>query len=58
MPSQSKSQHNLMVAVAHNPKFAAQARIPQSVGRDFEAADKKAGKFESRKKKFYKKKQD
>lgn len=28
-----------MEAVAHNPKFAKKAKIPQSVGRDFVAAD-------------------
>jgi len=31
-----------MEAVAHDPKFAAKAGIPQSVGKDFVAAD--AGK--------------
>ena len=40
MPSKSKAQHNLMEAVAHNPKFAKKAGIPQSVGKDFAKADK------------------
>lgn len=40
MPSQSKKQHNLMAAVANNPKFAKKVGIPQSVGKEFEAADK------------------
>ena len=40
MPSVSKKQHNLMAAVAHNPAFAKKAGIPQSVGKDFTAADK------------------
>lgn len=34
-----------MRAVAHNPKFAKKVGIPQSVGRDFAAADKRAGKY-------------
>jgi len=40
MPSSSKKQHNLMAAVAHNPAFAKKVGIPQSVGKDFSAADK------------------
>lgn len=40
MPSESKKQHNFMAAVAHNPKFAKQAGVPQSVGKDFVEADK------------------
>ena len=40
MPSVSKSQHNFMEAVAHNPAFAKKAGVPQSVGKDFSAADK------------------
>ena len=40
MPSVSKKQHNLMAAVANNPKFAKKTGIPQSVGKDFLAADK------------------
>lgn len=40
MPSTSKKQHNLMAAVAHNPAFAKRVGIPQSVGKDFTAADK------------------
>ena len=55
IPSTSKKQHNLMDAVANNPEFAAKAGIPQSVGKDFSAADKKASRFQSRKSKFYKK---
>ena len=42
MPSKSAKQHNLMEAVAHSPKFAKKVGIPQSVGKDFAAADKKA----------------
>jgi hypothetical protein len=40
MPSKSKKQHNLMAAVANNPKFAKQVGIPQSVGEDYVEADK------------------
>jgi hypothetical protein len=40
MPSKSKSQHNLMQAVAHSPAFAKKVGIPTSVGKDFAAADK------------------
>ena len=40
MPSVSKKQHNLMAAVAHSPAFAKKVGIPQSVGKDFSAADK------------------
>ena len=40
MPSVSKKQHNFMAAVANNPKFAKKAGVPQSVGKDFSAADK------------------
>jgi len=40
MPSKSKSQHNLMEAVAHSPAFAKKVGIPQSVGKDFSEADK------------------
>lgn len=40
MPSVSKKQHNLMEAVAHNRSFAKRVGIPQSVGKDFAAADK------------------
>ena len=46
MPSKSRKQHKLMDAVAHNPAFAKKAGIPQSVGKDFAAADKATGKFQ------------
>ena len=39
MPSTSRKQHNLMAAVANNPKFADKVGIPQSVGKDFVKAD-------------------
>ena len=40
MPSKSKAQHNLMMAVAHSPAFAKKVGIPQSVGKEFNEADK------------------
>lgn len=42
MPSVSKSQQNLMRAAAHTP--GGYGGVPMSVGSDFVAADKKAGK--------------
>ena len=41
MPSVSRKQHDFMAAVANNPAFAKKAGVPQSVGQDFAAADKK-----------------
>lgn len=40
MPSTSKKQHNFMAAVAHNPAFAKKVGVSQSVGKDFNTADK------------------
>jgi hypothetical protein len=40
MPSTSKKQHNFMAAVANSPKFAKKVGVPQSVGKDFNEADK------------------
>jgi len=40
MPSTSKKQHNFMEAIAHNAAFAKKVGVPQSVGKDFSAADK------------------
>jgi hypothetical protein len=40
MPSTSKKQHNFMAAVANNPAFAKKVGVPQSVGQDFNKADK------------------
>jgi hypothetical protein len=51
MPSMSRKQHNFMMAVAHSPKFAKKAGVPQKVGMDFEAADKKTDKFKPKVKK-------
>jgi len=40
MPSTSKKQRNFMAAIAHNPAFAKKVGVPQSVGKDFNEADK------------------
>ncbi len=40
MPSTSTKQRNFMAAVAHNPAFAKKTGVPQSVGKDFNQADK------------------
>ena len=40
MPSKSDAQHRLMQAVAHSPAFAKKVGIPQSVGKEYYAADK------------------
>jgi len=40
VPSTSKKQHNFMAAVANNPAFAKKAGVPQSVGKEFNQADK------------------
>ena len=40
MPSTSRKQHNFMAAVANNPSFAKKVGVPQSVGKDFNQADK------------------
>jgi len=41
MPSKSPAQAHLMRAVAHNPQFARKIGVPQSVGKEFAAADKR-----------------
>lgn len=43
MPSKSIAQAQLFAAAAHDPKIAKDAGIDQSVARDFNKADKKAG---------------
>lgn len=41
MPSTSKKQEKMMRAVAHSPAFAKKVGIPQSVGKEFHAADQR-----------------
>jgi hypothetical protein len=40
MPSSSKKQSRFMAAVAHSPSFAKKVGVSQSVGKDFNTADK------------------
>ena len=39
MPSKSPAMRRLMAAVAHSPSFAKKVGVPQSVGREYNAAD-------------------
>jgi hypothetical protein len=41
MPSVSAKQKRFMQAAAHNPKFAKEAGIPQSVAKEFNRADQR-----------------
>ena len=51
MPSKSKKQARTMRAAAHDPALAKRLNIPQSVAKDFMAADrKKAGKAKGKRK--------
>lgn len=45
MPSKSQKQHNLMAAAANSEKAAKKTGVPQSVAREYLAADKSAGKY-------------
>jgi hypothetical protein len=45
MPSKSKSQHRLMQAAAHDKSFAKKAGVPQTVAKEFVAADKRNGRY-------------
>lgn len=40
MPSKSAKQERFMQAVANNPKFAKQVKVPTKVGKEFVRADK------------------
>lgn len=53
MPSVSSRQERFMRAISHSKKFADKVDVPQSVGKEFEKADKKK---ESRADRLYKKK--
>lgn len=44
MPSKTKKQARFMSAVAHNPKFAKEVGVPQSVGEEFNDADQEKKK--------------
>lgn len=45
MPSKSTKQAKFMRAISHSPKFAKKVGVPQSVGKEYEMADKKTKKF-------------
>jgi hypothetical protein len=49
MPSKSPAQARLMAGVAHNPAFAKKVGILQSVGKEFNKADKSTGILKIRK---------
>lgn len=49
MPAKSAKQERFMQAVANNPKFAKQAGVPQSVGKEFTKS--KGGQMKSEMKK-------
>jgi hypothetical protein len=40
MPSVSEKQKKFMAAVAHSPEFAKKVGVPQSVGKEYNDADK------------------
>jgi len=48
MPTKSKAQQRLMLAAAHNPKFAKKTGVPVKVAKEFVTADKKAGKLKKK----------
>jgi hypothetical protein len=43
MPSKTPKQEKTMRAAAHNPQFAKKVGIPQTVAKDFSAADQRKG---------------
>lgn len=43
VPSKSKAQQNFMRAAAHDKGFAKKAGVPQSVAKEFVAADQARG---------------
>ena len=47
MPSKSPKQKRFMAAAAHNPKFAKEAGISQTVAREFHTADQGKQRRES-----------
>lgn len=53
MPSQTPKQHRFMEMVAHNPAAAKRVGVPQSVGKDFVAADEQMKAHALRKRRPY-----
>lgn len=54
MPSKTPKQKKFMRAVAHSPDFAKKVGVPQTVGQEFEAADKAKESVKNKIKKRYK----
>jgi hypothetical protein len=52
MPSQSKKQHRMMQAVAHGWKPKYRKGPSQAVAKEFVKADKSAGKYQGKKRKY------
>ena len=52
MPSKSKKQKRFMQIVANDKEFAKKVDVPQSVGKEFNEADKKKERFSKIKKKM------
>lgn len=50
MPSTSKKQARFMAMVAHDPDAAKRVGVPQSVGKEFNQADKGTGILKKKKK--------
>ncbi len=50
MPSVSAKQARFMASAAHDPKFAADAGIPQSVAQEYNQADAGTGRIKPKKK--------
>jgi hypothetical protein len=51
MPSTSPKQARFMAMIAHDPKAAKRVGVPQSVGKEFNQADKGTGILRKKKKK-------
>jgi len=54
MPSKSSKQERFMQAVAHSKEFAKKAGVPQSVGKEFNDADKAKSKVKKKHERLYK----
>lgn len=50
MPSRSAKQHRTMQAAAHSKSFSRKVGISQKVAKEFTEADKRAGKYQGRRK--------
>lgn len=48
MPSRSRKQHDFWNIVSHSPEFAKKVDASKKVADEFLAADRRAGRFQSR----------